>query len=192
MMSFRTNRGRAPLQSNRAKRLGGPMDETKPTLYMICGKAAAGKSTLARCLAEAPATILISEDAWLSRLYKPELRTIPDYIEYSRRLRGPMGDHVQALLKAGMSVVLDFPANTVAMRQWMRGLFEKSGAAHRLHFLDLSDEACKARLHRRNAQGTHEYVVSDAEFDEITRYFQPPTEAEGFTMSVHRGVGDGP
>lgn len=162
------------------------MVQTNPTLHMICGKAAAGKSTLARRLAEAPATILISEDAWLSRLYKPELQTIANYIEFSRRLRGPMGDHVQALLKVGLSVVLDFPANTVVTRQWMRGLFEKADAAHRLHFLDLSDEACKARLRERNVSGRQEYVVSDAEFEEITSYFQPPSDAEGFTVSVYR------
>ena len=40
-----------------------------PTLHMICGKIAAGKSTLARRLADQPNTILISEDVWLSTLY---------------------------------------------------------------------------------------------------------------------------
>src|SRR6516165_1079477 len=34
----------------------------QPTLYLLCGKVAAGKSTLARRLAERPATLLISED----------------------------------------------------------------------------------------------------------------------------------
>ena len=41
---------------------------------MICGKVAAGKSTLAARLAEAPGTILISEDHWTSRLFKEELK----------------------------------------------------------------------------------------------------------------------
>ena len=57
------------------------MDETrKPVLHMLCGKAAAGKSTLARRLADAPATVLISEDVWLARLDKPEMQTVEDYI----------------------------------------------------------------------------------------------------------------
>ncbi len=153
---------------------------------MICGKAAAGKSTLARRLAAAPNTILISEDAWLSTLYRDEQRTIADYARNSRRLRDVMGDHIEALLRAGLSVVLDFPANTVANRQWMRGLFEKAGAAHRLHFLDVTDAVCKARLRQRNAAGTHEFTVSDAEFDEITSYFVPPSAAEGFETTVYR------
>jgi predicted kinase len=152
---------------------------------MICGKAAAGKSTLARRLAHAPNTILISEDFWLSTLYRDEQRTIAEYARNARRLREAMGGHIEALLQAGLSVVLDFPANTVANRQWMRGLFEKAGAAHRLHFIDVTDSVCKARLRQRNADGTHEFTVSDAEFDEITSYLVPPSAAEGFDTTVY-------
>jgi predicted kinase len=114
------------------------------------------------------------------------MQTVADYARYSRRLRDAMGPHIQALLKAGLSVVLDFPANTPANRQWMRGLFEAAGAAHRLHFLDVTDAVCKQRLYRRNAAGAHEFAVSDAEFDEITSYFVAPTAAEGFEMTVYR------
>jgi hypothetical protein len=45
-------------------------------------------------------------------------------------------------LGAGLSVVLDWPANTVAGRAWMRGIFEAAGAEHKLHFLDVPDEVC--------------------------------------------------
>jgi predicted kinase len=157
-----------------------------PTLHMICGKIAAGKSTLARRLADAPATILISEDVWLSTLYPGEQRTVAEYARNSRRLRAVMSGHIEALLRTGLSVVLDFPANTVANRQWMRSIFVKAGAAHRLHFIDLSDAVCKARLRQRNASGTHEFTVSDAEFDEITGYLVPPSADEGFEMIVYR------
>jgi predicted kinase len=163
------------------------MDGT-PTLHMICGKAAAGKSTLAARLATAPGAILISEDAWLSRLYPDEQKTIADYIRNSRRLRGAIEGHIVALLRAGLSVIRDFPANTPATRRWMRSLFEGAGVAHRLHFLDVSDGECKARLHVRNETGTHAFTVSDAEFDEITSYFVPPAADEGFSITVYRGT----
>lgn len=162
------------------------MSVQNPTLHMICGKIAAGKSTLAARLAAAPATVLVSEDYWMSRLYGEELKTVADYVRLSARLRKAMGGHLASLLRAGVSVVLDFPANTIANRQWMRTIFEEAGTAHRLHVLDLPDEICRARLHRRNASGAHEYVVSDAEFDAITRYFQPPTAEEGFETVVYR------
>ena len=157
-----------------------------PTLHLICGKVAAGKSTLAARLAEAPATILIAEDHWTSRLFKDELKTVADYARYSRRLRDAMGPHVVSLLKVGLSVVLDFPANTPANRQWMRSLFEAAGTAHRLHFLDIDDEICLQRLHRRNDDGSHEFTVSDAEFEEISSYFVAPTDAEGFDVTIYR------
>ncbi len=155
---------------------------------MMCGKIAAGKSTLARRLADAPATVLISEDYWLSRLYKDEQKTVADYIRNSRRLREPMGELVEALLKAGLSVVLDFPLNTPATRKWARSLFEKAGVEHRLHFLDIPDEICRARLHQRNAAGSHDFAANDAEFDQITSYFVAPSEQEGFETTVYRAT----
>ncbi len=158
-----------------------------PTLYLICGKIAAGKSTLAKRLAARPLTVLIGEDHWNSTLFPDEIKTIEDYSKYSTRLRRAMGPHVVALLKAGMSVVLDFQANTLAVRQWMRTLIDESGAEHELHFLDLPDETCRQRLRARNAAGEHPYQASDAEFDLFTKYFVAPTADEGFNVVVHTG-----
>ena len=152
------------------------------TLHLVCGKIGAGKSTLCARLASEPATVLVSQDRWLSALYPDELKTIPDMIRYSARLRSVMGPHVSDLLRSGLSVVLDFPANTVDLRRWMLGVAEDVRAPHLLHYLDLPDETCRARLRNRNAEGKHEYVVSDEEFDAITAYFQPPGEAEGLTV----------
>jgi predicted kinase len=169
------------------------MDETAggagATLHMICGKIAAGKSTLAAELASRPATIRISEDVWLSCLYKDEQKTIEDYGRNSRRLREVMGDHIVTLLQAGLSVVLDFPANTPASRQWMRSVFERAGVSHRLHFLDMPDDVCKARLRARNAAGTHAFNATDAEFDLFTSYFVPPSADEGFEVETYRPMG---
>jgi predicted kinase len=158
----------------------------RPTLHLICGKIAAGKSTLAARLAAEPGTILIAEDAWLSQLFKDEQKTIEDYARNSLRLRGPMGDHIVALLRAGLSVVLDFPANTVLRRQWMRSLAERAGVAHQLHFLDMSDAVCKERLHARNAAGTHAFTVTDEEYAQFTAYFVPPTADEGLDVKPYR------
>lgn len=156
-----------------------------PTLHMLCGKIAAGKSTLADSLLQEAGTILISEDRWLSLLFRDEIRSVADYVRCAGRLRDAMGGHVGALLRAGLSVVLDFPANTVANRQWMRGVFEQAGAGHQLHYLDVPDEVCKARLRRRNAAGTHDFTATDAEYEMISAHFVPPTAAEGFTIIRH-------
>ncbi len=159
-----------------------PQATNRAVLHMVCGKIAAGKSTLTAELGQMPSTVVISEDFWLSRLFGPEMKDVGDYIRCSRRLREAVGPHVQDLLRAGVSVVLDFPANTVAMRAWMRTLFEAADADHRLHFLDVPDDVCKARLRARNAAGTHDFAASDAEFEQISSYFVPPSQTEGFNV----------
>ncbi len=162
------------------------MEPTRATtLYLLCGKIAAGKSTLARQLAARPATLLISEDHWTSHLFSEDLKTIDDYSLYSARLRAAMAPHIIDILQKGLSVVLDFPANTVAYRSWMRNLFTQANVAHELHLLDVSDSSCKQRLRERNMRGAHPFQVSEAEYQLFTSYFVPPQANEGFNVVVH-------
>ncbi|MBO6507163.1 MAG: ATP-binding protein [Roseibium sp.] len=157
----------------------------KPTLHLLCGKVAAGKSTLAKSLSSAPDTVLLQEDHWLSGLYAEELKTLKDYVSYSTRLRDTLHPHIVDLLKSGLSVVLDFQANTLESRQWMRKLFEEADCEHQLHVLDTPDDTCKTRLRARNASGAHEFQVSDEQFDKVSAFFQRPTGSEGFNIRIH-------
>ena len=157
----------------------------QPTLHLLCGKIAAGKSTLAASLSAADATVLIAEDAWLKALFGAEMSSIQDYVRCSARLREAIAPHVVSLLKAGVSVVLDFPANTVETRVWMRGIVATTDAAHAFHLLDASDDVCLARLHARNAQGEHPFKVTDAQFRQMSKHFVPPTPEEGFNVVAH-------
>lgn len=108
-------------------------DDTRDAA-LLCGKIAAGKSTLTTQLAEEPGTILLSEDHLLARLYPAEIITVADYARCAARLRDAIAPHVEALLRSGVSVVLDVPANTLTTRAWMRSLFEAAQADHRLHY----------------------------------------------------------
>ncbi len=161
------------------------MTDQNPTLHMMCGKIAAGKSTLAATLAKPADTVLIAEDEWLAALFSEEMSTPKDYFLCASRLRAIMGPHVASLLSAGLSVVLDFQANTVESRQWMRGIIERTGADHRLHVLVPPDEVCLARLRDRNASGAHPFSVTEAQFHQIARHFAAPTPEEGFNLVIH-------
>jgi len=156
-----------------------------PTLYLVCGKIGSGKSTLARQLAERPATLLISEDHWNSTRWADELKTIEDYGRLSTRLRAAMKPHIVDILRLDLSVVLDFAANTVKQRAWARTVIDEAEVAHELHVLDVPNAVCLQRLRQRNASGTHEFQVSDAEFEQFTRHFLPPSPDEGFNVIVH-------
>lgn len=162
-----------------------------PTLHFLCGKIGAGKSTLAAELAARPATLLLSEDRWLAALYPGEILDVADYGRCAARLRNAIGGHVAALAVAGLSVVLDFPANTRRSREWLLGVAEQAGCSHRLHYLDVPDAVCKARLRARNASGTHPYTTSDEQYDAITAYFVEPSEDEGLNIVRHQADGAG-
>ncbi|EZP39494.1 ATP-binding protein [Janthinobacterium sp. GMG2] len=151
-----------------------------PTLHLVCGKIASGKSTLTTRLASAPQTVRISEDSLLAQLYPGQIASLADYVACATRLRAAIAPLALQMLQAGVSVVLDFPANTPASRAWMRELFQQADVAHVLHYLDVPDEECKARLRQRNESGLHPFSTSDADFDAITRHFVPPDASEGF------------
>jgi len=158
------------------------MHAESPTLHILCGKIASGKSTLAARLGATSDTVLISEDAWLDSLFGDALQTLEDYIRCSAKLRKAMGPHVASLLRARVSVVLDFPANTRGQRRWFKEIAEDTGVAHSLHFIDMPDEVCLARLRARNIAGDHPFTVTDALFHEVTSYFTVPSADEGFAI----------
>lgn len=154
-------------------------------LHMIFGKIASGKSTLAQRLAEADRTVLLAEDAWLRSLYGDEMRSVADFLRCSKALRHCVGPHVVDLLRAGVSVVLDFQANTVESRAWMRSLFEQAGSAHLLHVLDVPDALCLERLRARNAAGVHPFSATEAQFWEVSKHVVLPGAEEGFETVRH-------
>jgi hypothetical protein len=78
-----------------------PVDTPRPTtLYLLCGRIAAGKSTLARRLASRPRTLLIGMDHWMSSLFPVENETMEDFARLTARLRDAMGPHVVDILLA--------------------------------------------------------------------------------------------
>src|SRR3989449_8728822 len=95
-------------------------------LIFLCGKMAAGKSTLARDLAKRENAILLVQDEFLDALFPGEITDLPGFVKCSSRLRSALAPHVCALLSRGISVVLDFPGNTKAQRVWFRELIERA------------------------------------------------------------------
>lgn len=161
------------------------MLKAKPTLHLLCGKIAAGKSTLAAKLAGSDGTVRIVEDDWLAALYPNEMSTAQDYVRCASKLRKVIGPHVVSVLNTGLSVVLDFQANTIESRQWMRAIIDEAEAEHQMHVLVPPDVVCLQRLRARNAGGDHPFAVSEEQFHQIAQHFVPPTPEEGFNLIIH-------
>ncbi|HLJ89976.1 MAG TPA: ATP-binding protein [Candidatus Angelobacter sp.] len=155
-------------------------------LIFFCGKMAAGKSTLARALVEREHAILLVEDEFLNALFPGEITDIPGYVRCSSRLKSVLLPHICALLSKGISVVLDFPANTKTQRVWFREVAERANVNHELHFVDASDALCKSQLVERSKNlPTGTPWTTEAEFEAITSYFQPPLDGENFNVVRH-------
>lgn len=157
----------------------------EPKLLLFCGGVASGKSTFAEAIAAEQGAVVMHEDDWLAALFSDQMRSMSDYVRCSERLRGVIGPHVVALLNAGVSVALDFPANTPELRAWMRGLIEASGAAHEMHVLDVPDEIRWQRLVDRNATNGNPFKLSREQFEQVARHFSNPDESEGFHLIKH-------
>lgn len=162
------------------------MSESRATLYFMCGKMAAGKSTFCKELARAHSAVLLNQDDWLSALYPGEILNIADYVRCSGRLRNALTPLIVDLLTRGTSVVLDQQGNTRKQRQWFRDLCERANVPHELHFIDAADDTCKRRLNQRSAAlPAGSAWTTDAELDAITTYFQAPEEDENFNVIRH-------
>lgn len=156
-------------------------------LIFFCGKMAAGKSTLARQLAEQHDAVLLSQDEMSDALFPGLIVNVASYLEYAGRINRMLAPHVASLLQKGVNVVLDFPANTVGQRAWFRSIIEMAHADHELHFLDTPDAICKAQLKARSAHlppGTK--WTTEEDFELIASHFRAPSPDEGFNVILHK------
>jgi predicted kinase len=156
------------------------------TLMFLCGKMAAGKSTLSRQLAAQSDAVLFVQDELLVALFPGEIVDIPAFIERYARIKAALAPHIRTLLMKGVPVVLDFAGNTRTQRAWFREVVEGTGARLELHYVEASDALCKRQLKARSAHlPAGSPWTSDAEFDAITAYFEAPADDEGFTVVRH-------
>ena len=147
-------------------------------LIFFCGKMGAGKSTLAKRLAEDKDAVLISEDDLLSKLYAEKITSVKDYKYYSDKLKPVVSDTTRQILKKSINVVLDFPANTESQRQWLCSISDTINAMHICYFVDRSDEVCIKQLLKRGNPKTDTVEM----FHAITKYFVEPTESENINV----------
>lgn len=161
---------------------------SKGVLTFFCGKMGAGKTTKSRETAQKRNAVLISEDEWLASLYPNSIVSLEDYIKYSGRLKPQMKQLVQSILISGTDVVMDFPANTIAQREWFRGIFSEIQASHELIYIDQSNEVCIEQIEKRRTEQPERGATDTKEmFELVTKHFVAPTADEGFNTKVVKG-----
>src|SRR5215467_16288007 len=119
----------------------------------------------------------------MADIARAQIDSLADFVWHAKRLRAALAPHAVRLLQLGISVVFDFAGNTPNDRAWVRSIFESAHADHVLHYIVASNESCKARLRLRNEtkpEGLYFGFVGEDRFDEVTRYFTPPSDQEKF------------
>jgi predicted kinase len=147
-----------------------------------------GKSTLARELAHRERAVLLVQDDLLDALFPGEITGIAAFVDRYTRLKNALMPQICDILSKRITVVLDFAAATKTQRAWFRELIKRANAEHELHFIDASDALCKDQLRKRSTglpEGTP--WTTNADFEAINEYFQPPSEDEGFNVVHHDG-----
>ena len=157
-----------------------------PTLFLICGMAGAGKTTLAKQLEQAHSALRFSPDEWIAAI----INDVSDRTELNR-LRDPVESlqwtTAQKVLSLGISVILENGFWSQHERMMFQVQARAVGARVELHFLDVSNEKLWRRLERRNADvPAGSFFVTKHELESWLTTFEPPTAEELLTYDYFK------
>jgi predicted kinase len=147
---------------------------SQPVLYLTVGLPGAGKTTLARRIAEAERVVRLTPDDWMAPLFG-------DNDAGGRRdiLEGRMIWVAHEVLRSGAGVVLDFgcwsPEETYAIRV----VAESAGGRFDLRHVSLDEAERRARAAARweTAPDTT-FPMSDEDHDRWLASYHPPSQDE--------------
>jgi predicted kinase len=143
----------------------------QPRLVLLCGLPAAGKTTLARELADRYGAVRLSADEW-----KLALGIDPFDDDARVRLETQLVALTQRLLALGTSVILEWGFWARAERDELRELGRSLRAAVELRFLDVAYGELVRRVVDRTANGG--IPITAGHMETYRRAFQPPTDEE--------------
>ena len=145
-----------------------------PTLHLMVGLPCAGKTTLAKKLADELPAMRLTPDEWMARVvgdgYDEAKRAIVEAMLWDIAAQG---------LRLGINVVLDFGFWSCVEREDYRARAAQLEADTKVHFLDVSREELLQRLQSRNAAlPSDTFHIEPADLESWWDLFEPPTSDE--------------
>jgi predicted kinase len=148
----------------------------RPTLHLTVGLPGVGKTTLARELERTGGGLRLTPDEWMVPLFGLH------WTEFAGKrdvLEGRLVWVGHQVLRAGVSVILDFGCWSPDERYALRAIAGLAGAGFELHYLTLAEDERRERATARwrdAPEATFEMTLQDHE--RFHAEFHPPTPDE--------------
>lgn len=157
----------------------------RPTINVMCGLVAAGKTTLARQLARELSAVRLSRDEWMIRLFELSYDD-PRYVDRLGPCTELLWDVAMDVAEAGSSVILDWNFWSRERRAEAKRRASTAGFPIQLHWLDVPLEVAIARAAHRSAQAhPRTHPIDEAGVRHFSTIFEPPAEGEGLPIVRH-------
>jgi predicted kinase len=122
-------------------------------LYLVCGLPGAGKTTRSRLICESVRAVHLCADDWVIGLGK----SLVDF-DFRVTLQACLLSHAATILRAGVSVIIEFGSWHREERERIRQVGASAGAFVELHFLDAPLESLIQRVRARGGSEAESLV----------------------------------
>jgi predicted kinase len=160
----------------------------EPSVHLMCGLPAAGKTTYAVALAESRSAVRFTLDEMMLALFQLS-HDDPAYVEAIPRCKSVIHKVAEQVLQVGHDVVFDWNHWGSARRAETAKWAADHGAKPVVHFVDVPVETAVQRALRRAKSAIPTAHVLDEEgVRHALSYFEGPSEVEG--LAVVRSCAD--
>ena len=153
-----------------------------PTVHLMCGLPASGKTTYAAALTQEARAVQFTLDEWMLTLFHLSYDD-PAYVAAIPRCKSVIHNVAQQVLRTGHDVVFDWNHWNAARRADSAKWATDHHAKVIVHFIDIPLETAIQRARARAERGgPAAHVLDEPEVRHALTYFEEPSEAEGLTV----------
>ena len=155
-------------------------------VYLICGKICSGKSTYAEQLRVQHNAVVLSTDEITLALFGRHCGDKHD--EYVERTENYLFNKSLELIEVGINVILEWGFWLKKERDYAREFYNSRNIECEFHYIDISDDAWKARIEQRNQtvliDKTSAYYVDENLLAKFNSIFEVPSE-DGIIKAIN-------